>query len=195
MTGHSMAENVDNVLIGSRGWLHSGWQHNFYPDDLPQDWQLAYYSNEFSMVVIREQEWMQIEDMADLQKECPEDFQFLIEWPVLALTENLFGQFIDRIQQLGRQCAGVIIPAQQEPLLVRCRSCLPETIPCYFEGTLASETNGLIKVSDGTNLKELRGLLESAMRLSASSPVRVIVEGEPPEIELLRNAETLLGLL
>lgn len=190
-----MAENADNVLIGARGWRHPGWQNSFYPDDLPQDWQLTYYSNEFPMVVIREQEWMQIEDMTDLRKECTKGFQFLVEWPVLAVTENLSSQFIDRIQQLGSQCAGVIIPAQQEPLLAHCRSWLPETIPCYFEGALASETNGLINISAGTSLKELRLLLESALRLSVSSPVPVIVEGEPPDIELLRNAETLLGLL
>ena len=43
------------ILIGASGWLHSGWQEQFYPEDLPQDWQLAYYGNEFPVVLIREQ--------------------------------------------------------------------------------------------------------------------------------------------
>ncbi len=192
-----MTENADNVLIGARGWRHPGWQDSFYPDDLPQDWQLAYYSNEFSMVVIREHDWMQIDDMADLQKECAEGFRFLVEWPVLAAAESLSGH-IDRIQQLGSHCAGVIIQAEQahaQQQLGTCRSMLPETIPCYFDGYLQSETNSLIKVHTGTNLKELRRLMESALQVPASSPVRVIVEGEPPDIKLLRDTKTLLGLL
>lgn len=189
-----MAENKDKVLIGARGWLHPGWQHNFYPDDLPQDWQLAYYANEFSMVVIREQEWMQIEDITALQQEGAEDFRFLVEWPELAATENL-SVLVDRIGQLGSQCAGVIISAQQASQFGRWHSLLADTIPCYFEGTLKNETSRLIKLPSGTSLKELRTLLESALRLPDSPPVWLIVDGEPPDIELLRNAETLLGLL
>lgn len=193
-----MAEDMYKVLIGARGWCHPGWQDSFYPDDLPQDWQLAYYSNEFSMVVIREQEWMQIDDMAALRKECAEGFRFLVELPVLAAAESLSGH-IEKIQQLGRQCAGVIIHTEQtqaQPLLDACRSMLPKAVPCYSEGYLESEkTNGLIKVQPGTTLKELRVLMESALRVSISSPAWVIVEGEPPDIEMLRDAETLLGLL
>ncbi len=187
-----MAENTDKVLMGARGWLHPGWQDNFYPDDLPTDWQLAYYANEFPMVVIREQEWRQIDDMADLAKECRDDFQFLVEWPVSAATENVSDR-IDKIRQLGRQCTGVIIQAgpTQAQQLTHCRSMLPDTIPCYSEG----ESDDIIKVPDGTSLKELRVVMESALLVSASSTAWVIIDGEPPDIELLRNAETLLGLL
>ncbi|HEB55085.1 MAG TPA: hypothetical protein ENI98_02030 [Gammaproteobacteria bacterium] len=185
-----MAENTDKILLGARGWLHPGWLDSFYPHDLPRDWQLAYYSHEFSMVVIRAQEWAQIDSMAELRKDCAEDFYFLAELPVSA-ADSLSAS-IDIIRQLGSQCAGVIIPAQQ---FGACRAELPEAIPCYYDGYAESETNGLIKVPRGTDLKALRLSLESALRISASCPVRVIIEGDPPDIELLRHAEIMLGLL
>jgi len=185
-----MAENTHKVLIGARGWLHRGWQGSFYPDDLPQAWRLAYYANEFSMVVIREQEWAQIDDISALREDCSQDFHFIVELPALAGGETS-SSHINRIRQLDSQCAGVIISADQtQQALVDCQSLLPETIPCYIEGE-----NSLIKVRADIPLKELRALMETALQLPGSSSALLIVEGDPPNIELLRNAETMLGLL
>jgi len=186
-----MAENTHKVLIGARGWQHPGWQGSFYPDDLPQSWRLAYYANEFSMVVIREQEWAQIEDMTVLREDCAPDFRFVVELAALA-GGKISSSHINRIQQLDSQCAGLIIRADQtQQVFADCQSLFPETIPCYMEG----KKNSLIKVCADTSLKELRVLMETALRLPDSPPVLMIVEGEPPDIELLRNAETMLGLL
>ncbi len=179
-----MAENLNQVLIGARGWLHPGWQGHFYPDDLPQDWQLTYYANEFSMVVIREQEWEQVENIATLRKDCAEDFRFVVELPV-SLSEEKLSMHIERLRQLGKQCAGVIIHADQANVC----TLLPETIPCYIEG------NSLIKIQTGASLKELRALMERALQMQASSPVLFVVEGEPPDVELLRNAKIMFELL
>ncbi len=188
-----MAENTYKVLIGACGWLHRGWQDSFYPDDLPQAWRLAYYANEFSMVVIREQEWAQIDDMAALRGACPQDFHFIVELPALA-GGRISSSYINRIRQLGSQCAGVIIRADQNQasqVFADCQSLLPQTVPCFMEG----EKNSLIKVRSGTSLKELRVLMETALQLPGSSPVLLIVEGDPPDIELLRNAGILLELM
>lgn len=188
-----MAENTGKVLIGARGWQHPGWQGSFYPGDLPQSWRLAYYANEFPMLVIREQEWVQIEDMASLREDCASDFRFVVELPALA-GGGIQSRHIDRIRQLGEQCAGVIISVEQtqaQQALADYQSRLPETIPCYME----DEKNSLIKVSSGISLKELRVLMEMALQLPDASPALMIVEGDPPDIELLRNAETMLGLL
>ncbi len=181
-----MAENTHKVLIGARGWLHRGWQDSFYPDDLPQGWRLAYYANEFSMLVIREQEWAQIEDIATLREECPADFHFVVELPV-HVNEQTLSVYIDRIRQLGKQCSGVIIHAEQ----ANSGAGLPETLPCYIEG----QTNSLINVQTGTSLKQLRVLMETALQKPDSAPVLLIVDGEPPDIELLRNAKILFELL
>ena len=180
-----MAENLNEVLIGSRGWLHPGWEGGFYPDDLPPDWRLAYYANEFPMVVIREQEWAQIADIQALREDCPDTFRFVVELN----REDMRAQ-LEHIGQLGEQCAGVIVAAEQGKAFEACRPRLPEKIPCYRE----NETDSLITVSSGTSLKQLRAYLETALQ-PAAMPSLLIVDGKPPDIELLRQAGTLLTLL
>lgn len=40
------------MWIGSVGWQHAHWQESFYPETLPEDWWLTYYSNEFRCVLM-----------------------------------------------------------------------------------------------------------------------------------------------
>lgn len=51
--------------VGSAGWAHASWLGSFYPEDLPPEWQLMFYSNEFSCVYLSYKEWSQQDD-ADL---------------------------------------------------------------------------------------------------------------------------------
>ena len=69
------------LLVAARGWVHSSWHGNFYPDDLPDDWRLSYYSNEFRATVVPESDWMnkhpsEIEHWVD---DTPEEFLFFLE--------------------------------------------------------------------------------------------------------------------
>jgi uncharacterized protein YecE (DUF72 family) len=40
------------VLVGASGWQHPAWRGAFYPADLPDDWQLSYYSTQFQARVV-----------------------------------------------------------------------------------------------------------------------------------------------
>ncbi|VAW71710.1 hypothetical protein MNBD_GAMMA10-1611 [hydrothermal vent metagenome] len=59
---------VESIKLGACGWNHAHWQGGFYPDDLPLDWRLSYYSNEFSAVLLTEKQWrenfLQLEALA-----------------------------------------------------------------------------------------------------------------------------------
>ena len=46
------------LLIGAKGWNHENWQGQFYPDDIPDDWRLTYYANEFQTVLVPESDWV-----------------------------------------------------------------------------------------------------------------------------------------
>ena len=39
-------------MIGTAGWERSDWVAGYYPDDLPEDWRLAYYANDCGCVLI-----------------------------------------------------------------------------------------------------------------------------------------------
>ena len=46
-----------SLNIGAYGWKHENWSGGFYPDDLPQDWQLTYSSNAFNCVLVPVEYW------------------------------------------------------------------------------------------------------------------------------------------
>jgi uncharacterized protein YecE (DUF72 family) len=45
------------VLVGASGWQHPAWRGAFYPADLPDDWQLSYYSTQFQAVHLPAAAW------------------------------------------------------------------------------------------------------------------------------------------
>jgi len=87
------------INLGAYGWLHQDWENSFYPEDLPADWRLGYYSNEFNTVMVPAFYWQEgyMADCQDLLDEVHPGFQFFIECdeqifdttPLLDLTEAL----------------------------------------------------------------------------------------------------------
>lgn len=45
------------LQIGTYGWRHEDWLGTFYPDDLPEVWQLDYLSNVCRVVLVPQAEW------------------------------------------------------------------------------------------------------------------------------------------
>jgi hypothetical protein len=39
-------------LVGTAGWDRQGWAADYYPDDLPPDWRLAYYANDCGCLLL-----------------------------------------------------------------------------------------------------------------------------------------------
>ena len=87
------------INVGAYGWLHRHWTNSFYPEDLPADWRLGYYSNEFNTVLVPSFYWQEqyLTDCAALLDDVHSGFQFFIECDdqifdtvsLLALTEAL----------------------------------------------------------------------------------------------------------
>ena len=51
------AASAQLVLVGAAGWQHPAWHGSFYPDDLPEDWQLSYYNTRFQAVYLPAAIW------------------------------------------------------------------------------------------------------------------------------------------
>lgn len=93
----------DNILTGAYGWQHEHWNNSFYPGDLPNDWQLDYYSNAFDCVLVPPGDWMNAES-DEWQDSVHAGFRFYLE---------LGGQMdVVKIrslrESLGEQLAGVL---------------------------------------------------------------------------------------
>jgi len=46
------------IALGAWDWRHTEWNGRFYADDLPEEWRLTFYSNEFDAVGLYAAGWM-----------------------------------------------------------------------------------------------------------------------------------------
>lgn len=103
-----MINLLSEVLVAARGWSHPAWLENFYPDDLPEDWQLAYYSNEFRAIVVPAQTWKDL-DVADVERwveDTNSGFVFYLE------VENPLTDWAHAaalFKMLGSQLGGILL--------------------------------------------------------------------------------------
>lgn len=110
----------NSILLGAYGWRHTAWLGHFYPDDLPTDWQLGYYSNAFECVLVPQCYWRAgrgygCEDWLD---EVHEDFFFYLEAPTGVVTNpNELELFWRQVRALGAQLGGVVVGADKAQVL------------------------------------------------------------------------------
>jgi hypothetical protein len=70
-----------SVYLGVHGWTHPSWTDVFYPEDLPEDWRLAYYANEFTCVWLDHEAWNSLtsKEFAAMRAEVGPEFRFVLE--------------------------------------------------------------------------------------------------------------------
>jgi hypothetical protein len=68
------------IELAAYGWDNPAWSR-FYPEDLPPEWRLDYYSNEFTSIVVPAADWAgaSIDEAAGWLAEAPEGFRFYWE--------------------------------------------------------------------------------------------------------------------
>lgn len=71
------------LSLAAHGWEHQSWVGAFYPADLPDEWRLAYFANEFHAVVIPagRLDAVAAADVDVWRGEVPPGFRFLVELP------------------------------------------------------------------------------------------------------------------
>lgn len=103
---------MENLQIGTYGWQHNHWLGSFYPEDLPVDWQLDYFSNAFRAVLVPQSVWTGWSEV-DLQAvneavEAPFYFYFAIE-SGSDFESALLPQLEKIIAVLKSQAMGVVV--------------------------------------------------------------------------------------
>lgn len=73
-----------NIQLGACDCLGPDWLDGFYPDDLPRDWLLDYYANEYPIVCLHVERW---EELRGLGLDWPEQLTGFIEITREALRE------------------------------------------------------------------------------------------------------------
>lgn len=94
-----MSVETHRVLIGACGWKHQAWLDDFYDDDLPEDWQLGFYSNEFSVVYVPASDWIDEPGLDEWKDEVAETFRFILEIPADVIQDpQRFSEILTKVK-------------------------------------------------------------------------------------------------
>lgn len=179
--------------IMSCGWDYSDWLGAFYPDDLPDDWRLTFYANEFPGVLVPETDWLEADsaELAAWAADVEEGFRFYLE---ITQADN-FDACQQRASDLGELIGGIIlVNGTSLPGLLN----YPVYQAVYAGETFGNEVPAAVILASHAlgDLKSQRDLLQ---RLVANAPpgrnLPLFVQGHPPSIEAIRNLHQLAQLL
>lgn len=106
-------QNYHYCLLGAISWDQPSWIGAFYPEDLPPEWRLNYYSTTFDCVYLPYATWHSAtpETVAEWAYDTLEQFRFLLEAP-----PTLSASDAPRIAALGEK-AVLVHPHQKPPLV------------------------------------------------------------------------------
>lgn len=243
-----MSIETHRVVIGACGWKHKAWLNDFYSEDLPEDWQLGFYSNEFSVVYVPASDWLDVSDsdvpnlddtdISEWPEDVSETFRFILEISDICIQdEHCFSEALKKASSLGEFCLGLVF--QLNPTICddfklfqsryeAAQSIAPVCIdkhgiilPDEFKGILLKRniaevwdgqqsnnesvdelglTRGGLAIShvsgEELDTAQLRKVLEVSLAASSDKCISVLcIDGNPPSIEMLRNADIILNLL
>ena len=228
-----MSVETHRVLMGSCGWKHNAWLNDFYSEDLPEDWQLGFYSNEFPVVYVPANDWLDNEDLSEWTEDVADSFRFVLEISTDVLDdEQRFNAALDKAKILNNFCLGLVlqltpsicndsdlfqkyiermtaiapvcIDRQSITLNNECNKILlKNNISEVWDGESAETENckrGSLAIShissEKLDMAGLRKVIEHCLSTSSEDCISVLcVDGNPPSLELLRNADVILNLL
>lgn len=228
-----MSVDTHRVLMGACGWKHQAWLDDFYSEDLPEEWQLGFYSNEFSVVYVPAVDWLDAEDLTEWTEDVSDSFRFILEIPTEVLKdESRYVTELEKVKLLDEFCLGLVflvdstvvedislfqknLELAQEIAPVCIDNCgtaltneindilLEQNVSEVWDGKSQKKdglNRGSLAVShvsgDNLNMTDLRKVIEGCLSASNEDRTSVLcIDGNPPSLELLRNADIILNLL
>lgn len=174
-------------LYGIYDWECSSLLHEYFPEDLPQDWRLDYYANEFSVVAVPTDKWRGLseESLEQWREAAGDEMVFLFE-----IGENDKAEAIDLLEKVfSSQFVALSDKHPDSTGLIQKRACLTQNQAlCVF---YINPING-----SKTYLKELRMGLEAQLASCVGAQRLIfIVQGDERLIETLESVQILLDLM
>ncbi|BCN92794.1 hypothetical protein THMIRHAM_05790 [Thiomicrorhabdus immobilis] len=126
---------MENLQVGAYGWQYASWVGAFYPEDIPKEWQLDFYSNAYRVLLVPESIWLQWSEgeLEELLDSVEEDFSFFFEVDG-SFSEPKRVQLNRVVEAFGGCVKGVVVISEQDEVAVEY---------CGLPVTLVSEKNTL----------------------------------------------------
>jgi len=187
---------MSRIGIGCKGLNHANWLTDYYPEDLPPEWRLSFYANDFSVLLLPPSEWQDLERLEGQLEEFDGQLRIYCQiehdWPEESTAHHLK-------QMLGDNFAGWV-------------SCSVQGYPEYIstDDQVNSSDSGLrycaeldesqqspvevFILRDACSMAEARRLLElSAVNFMPDSAFVLITD--KPQIEFMQQFRTLLEIM
>jgi len=100
-------QTAANLKLGCYGWNQAHWGGSYYPEDLPEDWRLSYYANDYGCVLVPA-DYCLHDDIEDWLDEVHEAFRFYFEWPQ---DPALQAAVVSASEILQPQLGGILVDA------------------------------------------------------------------------------------
>jgi hypothetical protein len=173
-----------------RGWEGSAWLSRFYPPDLPPEWRLTYFANEFPAVLVPAGRWLGACDgLAELTAEVPDGFRCYLEVPGAGWVRRPWARAAER---LGTRLGGLVVAdavGAADPSV---------GLPCFLlaEQPRPGWAPACVAPSDSPGgLRAQRAWLEALAARAPGQTTLVVVEGAESTPEALRRWWELARLL
>jgi hypothetical protein len=202
------------VFVGASGWEYAAWEESFYPEDLPSDWRLSFYSNEFPVVLLPASRLAEAAtpEVTEWLEETHAKFRF-----VLQLDRPLDAELQARLEILRPKLLAVVVPRDQAVALPESLAGLPQVMEkatdksceLHLQAGLGHCWDGhgapcwgddialvCLSAGDYKDMRQLKEVIASCQpALEEGRQLVLLFEGEAPDIEVMRNARTIVELL
>ncbi|MCK4743054.1 MAG: hypothetical protein KAT25_04480 [Sulfuriflexus sp.] len=201
MSASNAKQRLADVVVGSRGWLHEQWSESYYPEDIPDEWRLGFYANEFNTLLVPWAQWNEsIEALEEGLEDADDDFHLYLElpdtqqslpkhWHVIAdqvkglvCTQGDASQWVEIAENIG---VPLLVEMQNESVFIGYAP--------YGEASASIE----LAMIDGTKIDDLvlmREQIEQALQL-ADSRLDFIFTDTAPALDAMRNTVMIAELL
>lgn len=191
-----------SLTLAAYGWSPVNWQQMFYPDDLPRDWQVSYYANELSRILLPARDWgASLTKAASWAAETGPDFGFYLELTRSLLQTEHWKQVKTVVEtHLTHQVLGLLVDAEAQPLLPEDWS---ERFPVHVRqpGQWLAEMPhgaeaqlGLLQATQTLSPPALRELFEQIQQQTAHRDVILFLDTPWATLEQVRLMQQLYGV-
>jgi len=114
------------LLIGTRDWQNTDWAASFYPENLPEDWQFCFYSNQFRSLLVPAYTWASVtkKDISSWIEDSDTEFKIVCELPekfsasesIPEIKQSLL-EFRNQISQLDGQVVSYLWQPSPEQIV------------------------------------------------------------------------------
>lgn len=193
------------IALGAWGWEHAAWDGGFYSEDLPREWWLTFYSNEFDAVGLDAGAWLapDIDTLRGWVEDTREGFRFVLmlpDQPSKSMVERL-GVLAPRIGSLlaGVEVSVEVIEAARRfgPVWAMASSkdgggALPPVAHGLVEALDVQRAPLVLVDADGFNLRAARIAMES---LGNRGDATILLRDAGASFPVLNEIRTLRDLL